>query len=303
MTSCAPFRPGAPEGAVHIIAHRGASAYAPENTLAAYRLAAEMKADWFETDVRLSRDGEVFILHDAKLDRTTSGQGSAAEMTLRELREVDAGGWMSDEFSGQKIPTLVEAFELAREEKIGIYVEIKRCQDDAALEERILRTTDWQPLLTPADRQNLANTIMHEIKADGTINLTLTRETIGLIRDDAMTEWVVIQSFSPVICAAARFEAPEMRVELLGSDKPDDPGRWRQYLRWVELLDVHGCNLSTESVRPEYVERFHNEGRSVAAWTVDDPEEIGRMIELGVDRIISNRPDVARQVARELGRR
>jgi glycerophosphoryl diester phosphodiesterase len=91
-----------------ILAHRGASAYSPENTFAAFDLAREMGAPAVETDVRVTRDGTLVILHDATVDRTTNGRGPVADLTLAEVKALDAGGWFDPRFAGQTIPTLAE---------------------------------------------------------------------------------------------------------------------------------------------------------------------------------------------------
>jgi len=94
-----------------IFAHRGASAYAPENTLAAFNLALEQGADGIELDAKLTADGEVVVIHDQTVDRTTDGQGRVSQMTLAQLRQLDAGVWKGTAFKGCKIPTLAEVFE------------------------------------------------------------------------------------------------------------------------------------------------------------------------------------------------
>lgn len=94
-----------------IFAHRGASAHAPENTIAAFELALTQQADGIELDVKLSSDGYVVVHHDATVDRTTNGQGRLKDMSLAELRALDAGASFSDQFRGEKIPTLDEVFE------------------------------------------------------------------------------------------------------------------------------------------------------------------------------------------------
>jgi len=94
-----------------VIAHRGSSAYAPENTLAAFQLAAEQEADAIELDVDLTRDGHVIVMHDATIDRTTDGHGRVTDLTLEEIRQADAGAWRSAEFKGERVPLLEEVFE------------------------------------------------------------------------------------------------------------------------------------------------------------------------------------------------
>ena len=108
-----------------VIAHRGASGYAPENTLAAFRKAAELGARFIETDLRLSRDMHFVAIHDATLERTTNGRGGVNNRTLAELRQLDAGSWFNTEFAGERIPTLEEIFEFSGQADIGFYLEIK----------------------------------------------------------------------------------------------------------------------------------------------------------------------------------
>ena len=106
MSGCATYRAGAPKGSVDVIAHRGASAYAPENTLAAFHLASEMNADWFELDCTLTQDGEIIVIHDDTIDRTTPAEGRVADLALAELKALDAGSWRDPEFADERLPTL-----------------------------------------------------------------------------------------------------------------------------------------------------------------------------------------------------
>ncbi|MFC2028612.1 glycerophosphodiester phosphodiesterase [Chloroflexota bacterium] len=95
-----------------VIAHRGASLIAPENTLSAFKLAEELKADAIELDVKLTSDRQVVVIHDYTVDRTTNGTGKVSDKSLAEIKELDAGGTFNDKYSGEKIPTLREVFEL-----------------------------------------------------------------------------------------------------------------------------------------------------------------------------------------------
>jgi glycerophosphoryl diester phosphodiesterase len=99
-------------GSPLIFAHRGASAHAPENTLAAFELAIQQNADVIELDTKLSADGHVVVIHDQSVDRTTKGSGRVSELTLARLRELDAGSHFSDTFRGEQIPTLEEVLEI-----------------------------------------------------------------------------------------------------------------------------------------------------------------------------------------------
>jgi glycerophosphoryl diester phosphodiesterase len=96
-----------------IVGHRGASGYAPENTLASFGLALEQGADVVELDVHLSRDGEVVVIHDERLERTTDGRGFVHQHTLAELKRLDAGAWHEPRFAGERLPALSEVLEWA----------------------------------------------------------------------------------------------------------------------------------------------------------------------------------------------
>src|SRR5512137_114803 len=103
-----------------IIAHRGGPAYAPENTLAAFRHAITLGVDWLELDVHLSRDGEVVVIHDETVNRTTNGVGRVADLSLAELRALDAGAG-----GGERVPAFTEVLTLAKEAGVGLLVELK----------------------------------------------------------------------------------------------------------------------------------------------------------------------------------
>jgi len=107
------------------IAHRGASSVAPENTLAAFKEAVGKGADMIELDVRLSSDGAVVVFHDLELTRTTDGSGPVEDLTLAELKRLDAGSWFSERFRGERIPTLEEAIQAISSSRIELCIEIK----------------------------------------------------------------------------------------------------------------------------------------------------------------------------------
>jgi glycerophosphoryl diester phosphodiesterase len=109
---------------VLVIGHRGFSAAAPENTQASFKKAMEVGADMIELDVHLSRDGQVVVIHDDTLNRTTNGKGRVANYTLNELKELNAGSWFGSQFFGEKIPTLKEVLELTRGQ-ILLCIELK----------------------------------------------------------------------------------------------------------------------------------------------------------------------------------
>ncbi|SEN07769.1 glycerophosphodiester phosphodiesterase [Lihuaxuella thermophila] len=108
-----------------ICAHRGCSAVAPENTLAAFQMAIESGADGIELDVHLTRDGEIVVLHDETVDRTSDGTGWVKDLELSEIKRLDSGRWFSEKYRGETIPTLSEVLELVRETNLWINIELK----------------------------------------------------------------------------------------------------------------------------------------------------------------------------------
>jgi len=112
---------------IRVIAHRGASGYAPENTAAAFVLAARQGARAIECDAKLTRDGRIVLIHDDTLDRTTSGRGRVKKFDLAAIQRLDAGGWFAPRFVGERILTLAEGLELWAEHRLFPQVEIKPC--------------------------------------------------------------------------------------------------------------------------------------------------------------------------------
>ena len=108
-----------------VIAHRGSSGHAPENTMAAFRKAVAQGISFIETDLHLSRDARFVAIHDSTLDRTTGVHGSVHDLTLAELRRLDAGSWFGSEFAGERIPTLEEILEFSKKHDVVFYLEVK----------------------------------------------------------------------------------------------------------------------------------------------------------------------------------
>lgn len=110
-----------------VIGHRGAKAYAPENTLESIATAASLGVEWVELDVKLTRDNVPIIFHDEDLGRTTNGSGKVALTTYEEIQQLEAGSWFADSFAGVKIPTLEEAVDVILKHNLGFNLEIKPC--------------------------------------------------------------------------------------------------------------------------------------------------------------------------------
>ena len=236
---------------IEVIGHRGASAHAPENTLAAFRRAVELGARFVETDLRVTRDGRFVLLHDAKVNRTTNGRGRVANFSLAELRRLDAGAWFSPSYARERVPTLEEALDLAESLGFRIYLELKA-----------------------------------RLKSGQMIELArMLRERRALAR-------VVLLSFSARALARMRAVEPSLRTTLLVGRRGPAIGPARRVGATV-LAPWH------ERINRRMMRRARKAGLGVVAWTVNDPGDIRRMIELGVDGIMSDWPERVAQALRE----
>ena len=118
-----------------VIAHRGGPVYAPENTLAAFRSAIAQSVDWLELDVQMTKDGELVVIHDETVDRTTDGTGAVRDLTLEQIRQLDAG-------QGEQIPTFKEVVELAKASGVKLLPETKSAHLYPGIEEKLLQVLD-----------------------------------------------------------------------------------------------------------------------------------------------------------------
>jgi len=284
---------GVKGGTIDVIAHRGDSAHAPENTLASFRQAISAGADWFELDCHMTSDGHIVVCHDDRLKRTGGLDMAIAELTLEEVRRVDVGSWFSSRFAGERVPTLGEALDLACEGGIGVYIEIKGAEVPQSLLANMESVASHD--VPQPERLNRLVRLLDDARFR---DVTLTRKVIQEVRDRKMRKRIVIQSFSPAVCAVARAEAPEMRVEFLGGYDPEHPANWDRYIRFGRAIGVAGFNVSKDNLTPERLEQLREQGETVAVWTVDDPEQICRLARMGVDAIITNNPAQTRQVLR-----
>ena len=173
-----------------VIAHRGASAQAPENTLAAIALAVEQGAQWIEIDVNRSVDGQLFIHHDDTLDRCTNGQGYLVAAMAKELSTLDAGSWFDQRFAGEKLPTLQQVCDLLKPHGTGINLEIKA---------------------TPGADFELAQDVCKFLEQQWPQELPL-----------------LSSSFSPLVLEEFRRQLPDHPLGLLVSSVPADWQRWMQ---------------------------------------------------------------------------
>lgn len=246
-----------PAAVPQIIAHRGASADAPENTLAALRLGFEQGADAVECDVHLTRDGHAVLLHDASTLRTTGVDGFVANRTLAELRRLDAGSWRGTSWKGEKIPALAEVIALLASQ--------------------------------PADRR-----LVIEIKCGPVILPEIERLRL-LAREIVSDARLVIIAFDRAVAAEAKRRIPSVEVYQLAAWEQDvATGTWPDLEKLIANAradGLDGLNLNHRfPIDPAFVERVHAAGLKLGVWTVDDPALARRLADAGVDAITTNRP-------------
>ncbi|MGN7400161.1 glycerophosphodiester phosphodiesterase [Cytobacillus praedii] len=134
------------------VAHRGAAGYAPENTIAGFDLAVEMKADYIEIDVQRSKDGEIVVIHDTTVDRTTDGTGKVGDLTFEQLRSLDAGSWKGEQFAGEPIPTFEEILDRYHG-KVGILIELKAPELYPGIEKQVAEALKERNLDKPQNEK------------------------------------------------------------------------------------------------------------------------------------------------------
>jgi len=228
------------------IAHRGASGSAPEHTRPAFEKALAVGVDMIEIDIQLSRDGELVVIHDVELGRTTDGSGRVSAHTCAELKTLDAGRWWGAPFAGERILRLEEVFALVSG-RAALNVEVKAPHEDWAV---------------AAPR--LLDTLRHCDAAGATI----------------------VSCFAPEFLAALRRLSPDVRVGLLWS-RPDLSGAWD----WVRRLGARSIHPQWTLVSDGLVRHAHGLGCQVLAWTVNEVTDMRRLLDAGVDGIISDFPE------------
>jgi glycerophosphoryl diester phosphodiesterase len=134
------------------VAHRGAAGYAPENTIAGFDLAVDMKADYIEIDVQRSIDGELVVIHDTTVDRTTDGTGKVGDLTLQQLHQLDAGSWKEESFAGETIPAFEEILD-RYQGKVGILIELKAPELYPGIEEQVAEALKERNLDQPQNEK------------------------------------------------------------------------------------------------------------------------------------------------------
>ncbi|PZR53426.1 glycerophosphodiester phosphodiesterase [Xylanimonas oleitrophica] len=230
-----------------VVAHRGNSSVAPQNTLAAFESAWRAGADSIEIDVQLTADGHVVVIHDDTVDATTSGTGALASLDRVDVRALDAGSWFSSAYAGQRVPTFQEVVELlVRRPGIELLLEVK-----------------------------------------GSWTAEQVRLVTEPLREAGLSDRVLGQSFWPETVAAIGEADPGLRRGLLVAEVPGD------LTERCADLGVMTCNpmgsLLVED--PDLVRRLHEAGLQVMVWTLNEAAHWEQAVRLGVDAVITDRPD------------
>ena len=176
------------------IAHRGATGYAPENTITGYDLAVDMKADYIEIDVQRSKDGELVSIHDTTVDRTTDGTGKVRDLTFEQLRSLDAGSWKGEQFAGELIPTFEEILDRYHG-KVGILVELKAPELYPGIEKQVAEALKERNLDKPQNGKIIIQSFNFESMKE--MDQLLPKVPIGVLTSKrADTTMEALQEFS-----------------------------------------------------------------------------------------------------------
>ena len=270
-------------GVTEVVAHRGSSADVPEHTLAAYVQAVADGADALECDVRLTADGHLVCVHDRRIDRTSDGTGVVSVMTLEDLHRHDFGRWRD---AGTSRPTSAGP----------------DLSDPVVMDEdrrRVLTLERLLELVVDSEREvGLAIETKHPTRYGALVE----ERTVELLRHFGLARprsehdsRIRIMSFSQLSMRRVRQLAPGLPTVFLMDRVP---------LRFRDGTLPFGSGIAGPSIEivrehPRYVERVHRSGRQMHVWTVDDPADVERCVQLGVEAIITNRPGpVLAQLAR-----
>jgi len=249
-----------------VVAHRGASAQAPENTLAAIDKAAEMNVAWVENDVQRTKDGELVVIHDDTLRRTTNAAKifphrspwKVKDFTAAEIAQLDAGSWFGPAFAGERVPTLKQFVNRLDRHQQKLLLEIKN------------------PQLYPGIEQQIIKVLANE----------------GWLDWKHVFHRLVVQSFSADSIRTVHTLRPAVRTGFLGTPAVAD---LPSYARFADLINPSHTTVTRDYVRAVHAQWGpHGLPLSVFVWTVDDAASARRAAGYGVDGIITNKPDVVR---------
>lgn len=237
-----------------IIGHRGASAVAPENTIAAFREALAVGADGIEFDVRLTRDGVPVVIHDSTLRRTGGLPHRVADLTWAEVSKVDVGSWFAGAFANETVPSLAELFTLFQSNNSTLYLEMK-CD-------------------SPAEQRPLA------------------KACVKAIDERSLKERVVVECFQLPALKILKEIDPDIKTVALFEPSFTNPSVLsdQRIINQAEDVGAAALALHHRLARESLVQKAKAAGLHIAVWTVDDPAWIERARVMGIDALITNNP-------------
>ncbi|MBK9099042.1 MAG: glycerophosphodiester phosphodiesterase [bacterium] len=246
-----------------IVAHRGASAYAPENTIAAFKKALELGADALELDLRQTSDSVLVVLHDTDVERTTNGKGNVKYFSFEELQKLDAGSWFDKKFSDEKIPSLREVIDLL---------------DDSTL-------------------------IIIELKEGNETYPGIEERVVELVNQNNIESQTILKSFDPNVLKRLRILEPDipllyvyaLRIPWLGMIIDRGVTFDSVYDLDVEYLQPHRFFLSQSFVNDAQSKSF-----KIISWGVNSTEAINESFDFGVDGIETDYPDKVLGIINEI---
>ena len=252
------------------VAHRGGAARWPENSLTAFRGAIAGGARLLELDVHLTADGEIAVIHDPTLDRTTSGGGPLARCTLTDLRRARLRG-ADGAFTDESVPTLTEVLAVAAPAGVGLLIEIKTPGPAVTYERR-------------GDRVERVAGPRYE---------GLERKVLDAIAGAGCAERCILMAFNPAVVAEVRTLAPAQPTTLLVDRHVADAGvRPAETVEWARAAGVTFLGLHHSLCDAAVVDAAHRAGIAVGVFTVNDVETRDRLVAARVDVIITDRPEL-----------
>lgn len=231
-----------------LIAHRGMSSLAPENTLSAFALCKEHGIQWFECDVDILQDGTVIVSHDDTLDRCTDKSGRLCDISSTDLASIDAGSWFSDDYVGERLPTIHQLIALANEHQLNLNIEIKSCSASAKLSQLLID------------------------------NLILALQELKPERE------LIVSSFNHLVLSEFKRKSPQTKIACLFESHNlwDD---WNSIIEWCKADYIHP---EEKDLTREMVQRFKDSGIKVNVWTVNDLARANELFNWGVDGICTD---------------
>ena len=309
-----------------IIAHRGASYLAPENTLIAFRKAMEIGADGVEMDVQKTYDNELVIHHDYMVDLHTDISGQIYDLTMGELKQLDFGSWKDTIYAGEKIATLQEALDLcAGMENAQVQLELKSpMEDDPEFVPRVLEAiraaglTDRLTLISFHHSQlRQAKELMPELKVGALtygafLSMVLPPPVIwkdlGLVNsmEEPLSEENCLNLQNNLIYRTLADKIYMLRANFPGEsvnqiiEHLEEQADVAAYIQSLDFpVDIVSCEYHTAYSNPQLVEQLHALGVQAAFWTVDTQDAVRSLLPLNPDCIVTNRPDRVREWVEE----